>query len=321
MKKLSALFIVFGFIVGMSCQGAFAFQSDSRENGTLISKDTYVFPSYEEAVEKTDAEKYASKEEYEKAVADKKFEFSKLRYKSDGLKVTGYLYKPKTVRTKLPVIVFNRGSFVRGDIAPELVAFFHRLASEGFVIVAPLYRQSDGGEGRDEMGGGDVNDLMNIVPLIKSFDFADSNNMFMYGESRGGIMTYLAIRRKFPVNAAAVFGATSDMDRLLKDTPKSFPPAFLNQVWIGYEENRESIIKSRSAIDWPEELNAPLLIMHGGADGAVNPEQSLNLAQQLQKLGKPYQLIVYAGDGHILSNNKENRDQQAVSWFKKYIKK
>jgi dipeptidyl aminopeptidase/acylaminoacyl peptidase len=223
------LLTIFGFIFSLE-QTVFSFQSTSHENGSLVSKDVYTFPSYEQAVEKTDAEKYSSKEEYGKAVADKNFEFSKLKYVSDGLKVIAYLYKPKTVNTKLPVIIFNRGSFVRGDIAPELVTLFHRLASEGFVLVAPMYRQSDGGEGRDEVGGGDVNDLMNVLPLIKSFDFADTNNLFMYGESRGGVMTYLAIRRKFPVNAAAVFGAFTNMEEVFKDNAKVYTPTFLNQI-------------------------------------------------------------------------------------------
>jgi hypothetical protein len=59
--------------------------------------------------------------------------------------------------------------------------------------------------------------------------------------------------------------------------------------------------------------------MHGGADKAVNPEHSLSLAQQLQRVGKVYELIVYAEDGHI-HRNQVDRDQRATSWFKKFSK-
>ena len=69
---------------------------------------------------------------------------------SDGLKVVAYLNKPTQVQgKKLTAIIFNCGGAIRGDIAPELITVFHRLASEGFVILAPMYRQSDGSEGRD----------------------------------------------------------------------------------------------------------------------------------------------------------------------------
>jgi len=67
-------------------------------------------------------------------------------------------------------------------------------------------------------------------------------------------------------------------------------------------------------------LKTPLLIMHGGADWSVNPSQSLALAQKFQDLGKTYELIVYAEDGHILSRNQEDRDKRALAWFKRYLR-
>lgn len=310
-------FIVLMLNLGIALLPVFAQNTD----GKLISKETYKFPSFQAAVDKTFAELYSSKEEYEKAVADKNFEFSKLTYLSDGLKVKAYLYKPKRVKAKLPVIIFNRGGLVREDIAPELISIFHNLASEGFVVIAPMYRQSEGGEGRDEVGGKEVNDLMNVVPLIKSFDFADAGNLFLYGESRGGVMTYLGIKQKFPSCAAAVFGAISDAEWFVRDNAKSFPSAVLNQIWKGYDQNKESILKSRSAIHWVEEISLPMLIMHGGSDSQVSPLQSLSMAEKLQKLGKSYQLIIYAGDNHFLTKNRKNRDRETTAWFKTYLNK
>ncbi|HKO96589.1 MAG TPA: prolyl oligopeptidase family serine peptidase [Pyrinomonadaceae bacterium] len=296
-------------------------QAQANWNGVIVERTTYAFPSYEQAAKTTAVERYADKATYEKAVGDTNFEFQKLKYMSDGLSVIAYLYKPKRIDAqKRPAIIFNRGSFVRSDIAPELVSFFHRLASEGFVILAPMLRQSDGGEGRDELGGADVNDLMNIVPLAKTLGYVDMNNLFMYGESRGGIMTFLAMKRNFPVNATAVFGAPTDLQDVIRTHPKQYPLAVLNQIWPDYEARKDEIIKTRSAILWADQLNAPLLIMHGTAD-SLNPDQSLTLAQQLQKSGKVYELIVYAEDNHILSRNQEDRDRRALLWFKRHVKR
>jgi len=299
---------------------AVALAADSKD-GTIVERETYQFPSYEKALQTTKIRDITSKEEYERAVRDTNFEFQRLKYMSDGLKVTAYLYKPTRVNgSKLPAIIFNRGSFVLGDIAPELASSFHRLASEGFVVLAPMYRQSDGGEGRDEMGGGDINDLMNSVALAKSLGFIDVNNLFLYGESRGGVMTYLAIKKNFPANAAAVYGAFTDMEALIKDTPEVHPPQLLNRIWPDFDSRKDEIFQSRSAIFWPESLTIPLLIMHGGADRGVNPSQSLTIAQKLQSLGKTYELIIYAGDGHRLARNQTDRDRRAVAWFRKHMK-
>ena len=264
----------------------------AAEDGTLIERITYQFPSYEQAVQTTDVENYTDKATYEKAVNDKRFAFEKLKYSSDQLKVVAYLYKPKQVDgRKLPTIIFNRPSAVRGDIAPELIAFFHGLASEGFIVIAPMLRQSDGGEGHDEIGGADMNDLMNIVPLAKSLAIVDMDQLFMYGSSRGGMMTYQAISRGFPIKAAAVFGAFTDLQELIDAHPKEYSLSMLNKFWPNYATEKTEIARTRSAIYWPERLNIPLLIMHGGADRGLNPEHSLKLATQLQKLGKVYQLL------------------------------
>jgi dipeptidyl aminopeptidase/acylaminoacyl peptidase len=320
-KTIRKLFIFAAFLFFNLHACHHAAKAVGPNDGSIVERQTYSFPSYEEAVRATDVENYASKEAYQRAVDDSNFEFQKLKYMSGGFKVVAYLYQPAHVeKRKLPAIIFNRGSTVRGDIAPELVSFFHRLASEGFVILAPMYRQSDGGEGRDEVGGADVDDLMNVARLASSLGMIDMNNLFMYGESRGGMMTYQAIKRDFPVNAAAVFGAFTDLEALIKFRPEVYKPATLKQLWPNIDTRRDEIIKSRSALYWPEALDVPLLIMHGGADWSVNPGQSLSLAQKLQDLGKTYELIIYSGDGHILSRNQEDRDRRAIAWFKRYMK-
>jgi dipeptidyl aminopeptidase/acylaminoacyl peptidase len=319
--RLSNLLLAHALLISAGCALS-APCAQGPQDGDVVERKAYAFPSYERAVETTDVEKYADKAAYETAVGDAKFEFEKLKYLSDGLKVVAYVYRPKRVEgRKFPAVIFNRGSAARGDIAPELVAFFHRLASEGFVVLAPMLRQSDGAEGRDEMGGADLDDLMNVLPLAKSLAYVDANNLFMYGESRGGMMTYMAVGRGFPVNAAAVFGALTDLRELVDSHPEQYSTALLKQFWPDYEERKDELYKARSAALWAEQLNVPLLIMHGGADGGVSPAHSLNLAQRLQKLGRTYELVVYAGDNHRLSKNQEDRDRRAVSWFKRHVKK
>ena len=180
---------------------------------TPIETRPYSFPAYDQ-VEGIGF--YASRDEYQNAIGDHAFEFQKLVYRSDGLKVISYLYRPRQAGKKWPAIIFNRGSGPAGDTAPLLISLFHRLALRGFVVLAPQYRGSDGGEGRDEMGGADLNDVKNMILVAQSLGFVDMNNLFMYGESRGGMMTYQAIRDATPIRAAAVFGAFTDLEIMLQ---------------------------------------------------------------------------------------------------------
>lgn len=294
-------------------------QAAAQSAPLVISRTTYKFPSWEKASETTDVEKfYAIESEYQSAVADKRFRFEKVRYRSDGLSVVAYLYGPKDKTGKnRPVIVFNRGSYIRDDIAPELIALFNRLSDSGFNIIAPLYRGSDGGEGRDEMGGADLNDLMNIVPVIRELGLSDKN-LFLYGESRGGMMVFQAIRDGFPARAAATYGAFTDLGEM-GSGPQG--EAMAKAIWPDFENKRSEIIERRSAILWPEKLKMPLLLMHGGKDESVAITQTHRLATELSKADLEFEVIVFPTGDHVLFESRKYRDRHAVEFFRRYLVK
>jgi dipeptidyl aminopeptidase/acylaminoacyl peptidase len=134
----------------------------------------------------------SSREEYDAARADERYVFEQFTYDSDGLTVGAYLYRPRTRSARpLPVIVYNRGSFMRpSGFAGEMLVMANRYGQAGFIVVAPHYRGSNGWHGRDEMGGADLADLMNIAPLVARIEGADASRVYLSGESRGGMMVY-----------------------------------------------------------------------------------------------------------------------------------
>jgi dipeptidyl aminopeptidase/acylaminoacyl peptidase len=283
-----------------------------------IERIAYACPTWEAAVERTDVERYSTKDEYV-AACDSGYELEKIRYRSDGLAVIAYFYHSKSFEgTKRPVIVFNRGSYVRTDIAPELIPTFHRLANAGFSVVAPMYRGSDGGEGRDEMGGADVNDLMNILPVLSQLDSLDTGNVFLYGESRGGMMVFQAIRDGFAAQAAATLGAFTDLNELTSSGPGA---ATARAIWPDFEARQHEIISRRSAIQWPERLRLPLLLMHGSEDRDVSPVHTLLLATQLAKAQSEFGVIIFPGGNHMLQRHRMEHDRQVVEFFRRYVVK
>jgi dipeptidyl aminopeptidase/acylaminoacyl peptidase len=305
MKILITLFVCFTNIGSCIAQS----------NGHIISTSKVQFPSYE-SVKGIDF--YYSKPVYEKAILNPKLKIEKIYYISEGLKVAAYLARPQEINNqKLPIIIFNRGSVIRNDIAYVHAPLFEKFVDSVFLVLAPALRQSEGSEGQDEVGGKDVNDIMNTVPLLSSLPYADTSRIYMYGESRGGMMTLQAIRENFPLKAAAIVGAFTDLALFIKDTPGM--ESVSKQIWSDYQENKEKILKRRSAIHWAEKINTPLLIMNGNKDPQVKPQHSFYLAEKLQTLGKKYQLIIYEGGNHILSGMlTEERDRQIISWFKRH---
>lgn len=268
------------------------------------------------------ASRLPDREEFARRKAYAGFECQRIKYSSDGLKVVGYIWKPKdTAGRKLPVIIYNRGGNRNfGAIAPWYRSGFYYFVSRGFVVMGSQYRGNDGGEGTEQFGGADVRDVLNLIALAKSLGYVDADNMFMLGESRGGMMTYLALKQGAAVNAAAVLSGVADLVAGSKERPE-LAANVLKELLPDFDKRGDEEMRVRSAVYWPEKINVPLLLLHGTADWRADARtQALALAERLQELRKPYELIIYAGDDHGASLNREDADRRIVEWFKRHMK-
>ena len=108
--------------------------------------------------------------------------FYHISYLSDELKIKGYLAIPKK-EGKYPCIIYDRGGFNEaGKITDDY--FLRELAplcSIGYIIVASQYRGTEGAGGKDEFGGKEVDDILNLLPLIDNLAQADTSRIGMVG--------------------------------------------------------------------------------------------------------------------------------------------
>ncbi|MEO8033010.1 MAG: prolyl oligopeptidase family serine peptidase [Acidobacteriota bacterium] len=249
------------------------------------------------------------------------YSLEKIVYWSDGLRVVALVFHPVEVEgRRIPAIIFNRGGYLTREPDLKQLPRFERYARAGFVVVAPSYRGSDGGEGKDEVGGADFDDVMNLLPLMTNLGFIDTGHLFMMGESRGGFMTLEAIRAGFPLRAAATVGAATDFGRLLAADPRTYNQ-MIPIVWPDFARDRDAILERRSAVRWAGELHTPLLLMHGGADGSVDPQQAIELGRLLQAAGAVYELHVFAEGKHTLDDFAAERDRETVEWFSRFMER
>ena len=258
-----------------------------------------------------------TKEQFAQRLKDvERVDCRRVKYLSDGLKVVAYVWKPKNATGKLPLIIFNRGGNQEfGKVLPWQNTW--RYALDGFVVMASQYRGNDGGEGKEEYGGADVDDVLNLIPLAESLGTVDMRNVFLLGWSRGGMQTALALKRGMKVNAAAVGGALTDLHAEVARRPN-----LGTNVWSKLMPNYgEAALRERSAVHWADRIRVPILLMHGGADWRVDPAETLHFAEALQRAGATYELVVYAGDDHGVSMNKDDSNRRVVQWFRRYMVK
>jgi len=101
-------------------------------------------------------------------------ELRSITYSSGGLKVKGFLALPKQGE-RLPCVIYNRGGNASSHARrPARGADPRPPRLVGYVAVASLYRGNGGGEGREEFGGRDVDDVLNLLPLLDALPRADA---------------------------------------------------------------------------------------------------------------------------------------------------
>jgi len=243
----------------------------------------------------------------------------KIFYSSNGLKVRGYISYPIDKSKKYPCIIWNRGGIGNKGAIDSFTArgMFGQLASWGYVVFASQYRGNDGGEGHDEFGGDDVNDVLNLIPIANEIENADNTKWGIEGWSRGGMMTYLALLKNPNFKCTVIVSAISDVKNYVLSSDNR---TFIYKKLIG-EEDFEKKLEKRSIMNFVDGLpKIPYLLMHGKNDETVPVEQSIRIAQKFREHDYNYRLELFEAGDHYLKKYRKEVDEMRRKWFEKYLK-
>ena len=247
----------------------------------------------------------------------------KITYLSNGLKVKGYISYPVDGSKKYPCVIWNRGGIGNKGVIDSFTArgLFGQIASWGYIVFATQYRGNDGGEGKDEFGGEDVNDVLNLIPLADEIEIADTEKWGIEGWSRGGMMTYLTLTKTDIFKCAIVSGGIANLRCSSDESPFM---RRLYEVTMGKYKGEEFYEKceSRSIVKFADKLSkeTPILIVHGTADERVLPHDSLDLSYKLLELKIPFRLVMLEGGDHFMKKHRKEVDEMRRMWYEKYLK-
>jgi len=245
-----------------------------------------------------------------------------ITYLSEGLKVKGYIAYPKKEGI-FPCLLWLRGGVGDSGAIDEFNArgMFGKLAARGYVVFAPQYRGSLGGDGIDEFGGDDIKDVFNIMELANDMPNADTNIWGVEGWSRGGLMAYQLLTMTDIFKAALILGGISNVRNAI-NTPLLYQRIKeLSDKSIGLEDFNE-LIEKRSVANYASKISdkTPILIIHGTDDERVLVTDPLDLSYKLLEGKKKFRLVLLEGGDHFLKSHRAEVDRMRVGWFKDYLK-
>ncbi len=251
------------------------------------------------------------KESFKLAKNKRSILIEKIMYRTkDGVEVDGFVARPKQIHGNLPCVIFNRGGYKDfGKITPYLLqTWISKIAGWGFIVIASQYRN------KDEYGGADLQDVLDLREILKRIPQADTNRIAMIGFSRGAVMTYLALSHVRWIRAAVAISGPTDLARGLKIRPE------MKQVMQSAFGGGKKELISRSAVNFAKHFSkkTPLLILHGTKDNRVDPRDALDLSYKLLKTGHPHRLILFEKAGHDLSEVEEKAWLEIQEWLTLY---
>jgi dipeptidyl aminopeptidase/acylaminoacyl peptidase len=234
----------------------------------------------------------------------------------DGLEVKGQLFMPPhTGPSARPAIVHVHQASSYQDVffgpGPQKdniawYAWHQRLAQLGYVVLNVDYRGSTG-YGRDyrtanyrDLGGGDHLDAVYGVRYLQTLGVVDVNRVGIYGMSYGGHLVLSALTKSPRVFKAGIdIAGVADM-RMVYDTAGR--GAVVSR--LGTPEASPELYRSASAISFVDDLQSPVMILHGTDDPNVSILQSLQLIDALLARGKRFEFEAYPGELHFFTRSR-----------------
>jgi dipeptidyl aminopeptidase/acylaminoacyl peptidase len=247
----------------------------------------------------------------------------------DGLPIHAQLYRPQlaSAESRCPAIVHAHGG-------PTYQAYFswpdpitQLFVQEGYAVLEPDFRGSSG-YGREfrlanngEWGVSDAGDCVQAAEYLRGLDWVDRERIGIWGGSYGGYLVLCCLTA-----SPRSFRAGIDMfgDSEIAESYRHgdrLGRLDLHRQMGSPDEHAEDYRRG-SPVYRAEQVEAPLLILHGRDDSRVVPLMSERMAEALKIEGKFFEHHFYEGEGHGFRRAATRRDayQRMLAFFDRYLK-
>jgi dienelactone hydrolase len=217
-------------------------------------------------------------------------------YRDGGFEMSGILLKPEG-QGPFPAVLISHG--LGGSAESFGMNKAREFVKWGLVCIAPNYTHNVRGPGRrgahpPDYGASaeNVRRARTCVEILRGLGCVDGARIAAYGHSMGGFVTIgLAADAPDLVKAAAITGSGV--------APRDGFPA--------------------PSVERARKIRAPLLILHGGSDPVVRPEQSASLKEALDGNRVAAERRVFEGEGHAIDQSRRDEVFGLIrQWFAKH---
>jgi dipeptidyl aminopeptidase/acylaminoacyl peptidase len=245
----------------------------------------------------------------------------------DGVKLSGWLYRPRDVADPMPV-VFNYHGGPEGQARPGMSPDTQALVASGIAVFAPNVRGSSGfgkafmalDDGAKRVGS--VSDVKATTDALVAKGIGDPARLGIMGGSYGGYMVMAGITEYPEMFAAGVnlFGVVN-FESFFRETEPWM--AAISTTEYGDPATEAEMLKGLSPIHKLDRIKTPLFVLHGANDTNVPLVEAEQIVADLKSRGVPVKYTLFPDEGHGWRKmpNRVRSTTEIVGFFSEHLKR
>ncbi len=240
--------------------------------------------------------------------------------------IPGWFYRPVDTEGPVPAVVMVHGG-PEGQFRPQFHFLVQYLLHHGFAVMAPNVRGSTGyGKAYSHLDDVErrmdsVADLAYAALWLQSQPGIDGEHIAVYGGSYGGFMVLAALTTYPELWAAGVdIVGISNLATFLEHT-SDYRRAHREAEYGSLARDR-SFLESIAPIHHVDQIEAPLMVIHGRNDPRVPLSEAEQLVTALRRRGVPVEFLVFDDEGHgiVKLKNKLVAYPAVVAFLKEHLR-
>ncbi|HVF46516.1 MAG TPA: prolyl oligopeptidase family serine peptidase, partial [Pyrinomonadaceae bacterium] len=228
----------------------------------------------------------------------------------DGFVMEAMMIKPPDFNPskRYPVFQFTYS----GPHAPSVAnrwggnrgMWFQVLAQKGYIVWV-LDNRTASGKGEESVWPAykrlyelELRDLEDGIKYLKDLPYVDGSRIGLHGWSYGGSMTSYALTHSSSWKIGIAGGTVTDW--------RLYDTIYTERYMMTPQNNREGYDRN-SILKAAKDLSGRLLLIHGVMDDNVHMQNTIQFANELQKEGKQFDLMLYPTQRHGVTNPAQVR--------------
>ncbi len=226
----------------------------------------------------------------------------------DGFVMEAMMIKPPDFdpSKRYPVYQFTYGGPHSQQVSNQWGGaqfMYHQMLAQRGIIVWVCDNRTASGKGMQSawplykrLGEIELRDIEDCLSWLKSQPYVDGSRVGIGGVSYGGFMTLYALTHSRSFTMGIAEGAVSDW--------RNYDTVYTER-YLGLPRDNPDGYRASSPRFSAANLHGELLLVHGAMDDNVHPQNASQFAQELQRAGKPFRMMIYPRSAHGVSDPRD----------------